>query len=355
MSTAKGVTWDLSFFYEGPDDSRIEEDLARADELAKEIAEKYRKHIIEASAADLAEMLKEYEDFVETGARPQLYALLLFTENTSSSQAQSLLSRVEKRITEASNKLVFIDLEINQIEDARFKELLKNEVLAEYRHYLELVRLQKPYLLGEEAEQVLLKKRLTSIKAWDKFYEEFTSNFEFELEINGKKKTLNDAQMRNLFTDPDRDLRERVFKTYYSVYEFEQNRLALKHIFNNVFQDHSIVEELRKYEEPMVPAFLRDQVKGDIIRLLMDITRRNYPLLQEYYQLKAQILGHKIMGWDILAPYPVPEKTYDWNTGKKMVLEAYESFSPELRDVALKFFDGWIDADPRKGKRGGAA
>ena len=315
MTTATGVTWDLSFFYKGPDDGQIDDDLAKADDLADKIANNYRQKIVKASAEDIADLYQTYEETLETMGKPHIYALLYYTVDSQNSEAQSLLSRVEKRVIEVSNKLVFIDLELNQIENEIFAKLLNNKVLAEYRHQLELVRLNKPYLLGEEAEQVLMKKKLTSLSAWDKFYEEYTASFEFAIEIDGEKKILTDPQVRNLFTNPDRDLRERVFKTYYIHYE--KNRLPLKHIFNNAFMDHTIVEELRGYEDPMVPAFLRDQVKGKIIRLLMDVTRRNYPILQEYYRLKAKILGlPKVMGWDILAPYPLPEKTYDWETAR---------------------------------------
>ncbi|MFX0117143.1 MAG: M3 family metallopeptidase, partial [Candidatus Hodarchaeota archaeon] len=357
MSSAKGVTWDLSFFYEGLDDHRIDEDLAEADGLATEIANSYRKKIKEASAQDLADMLRKYEEFVETIARPQLYAYLRFTADNLDQDVQVLLSRIEKQVTETSNKLVFIDLEINEIDDDRFHDLLANEILSDYRHYLELVRLQKPYLLTEEAEQVLQKKALTGIKGWAKFYEEFTSSLEFEIEIEGEKKALTDPQMRNFFQHPNRALREQVFTTYYSVYK--QHRLIWKNVFNNVFADHTSSEELRGYEEPMVPAFLRDQIPKEdrkIVKLLMDVTRKNNSLLQEFYQLKAQILGFKIQGWDMLAPYPLPEKTYPWETGKQMVLDAYHEFSPEMGTVAQKFFDeGWVDAEARKGKRGGAA
>ncbi|MFW9917015.1 MAG: M3 family oligoendopeptidase [Candidatus Thorarchaeota archaeon] len=362
MTTAEGVTWDLSVFYDGLEDARIDEDLAKADELADQIVNSYKQKIPAASAQELFELFTKYEEYLEQIYRPWYYAQLRFNQNNLDADVQTFLSRVEKRFTEANNKLVFIDLEMNQIEDNRFAELLADDVLAEYRHYCELVRLKKPYQLTEEGEQVLKKKALTSQKAWTKFYDEFTASLEFEIEIDGddgekKKKTLTGPEMRNLFTDPDRALREQVFKTYYAAYE--QHRLVLKNIFNSTFADHTSTEELRGYEEPMVPAFIRDQFPPDerkVIKILMQVTRDNYSLLQDYFRLKAKILGHKMKGWDIVAPFPAPEKIYDWETGKEMVLDAYQAFSPEMRDAAQKFFEnGWVDAEVRKGKSSGAA
>jgi oligoendopeptidase F len=356
-STAKGVVWDLSFFYDGLDDPRIDEDLTKADELADQIVISYKEKIPTASAEELATLFVEYEEYLEEIYRPWYYAQLVFNQDNLDSAVQTFLSRVEKHFTETNNKLIFIDLEINRIEDDRFSELLTADILSEYWHYFELVRLKRPYQLQEQAEQVLKKKALTSLKAWTKFYDEFTASLEYEIEIDGKKKTLTGPEMRNLFQSPDRDLREQVFKTYYAAYE--QHRLILKNIFNSTFADHTSTEELRGYEEPMVPAFIRDQIPPDerkVIKLLMEVTRKNYPLLQDYFQLKGEILGHKMKGWDIVAPFPTPEKTYSWEAGKKMILDAYQAFSPEMRDVAQKFFEnGWVDAEVRKGKSSGAA
>ncbi len=357
MSDAEGIKWDLSIFYKGLNDEKIDEDLKKADLMADQLSKKYRKKIPEISAEDLVNFFHEYEEFLETAAKPNFYALLRFSENTLDQNTQQLLSRIEKRLTEATNKLIFIDLEINEISEERFTQLLENPTLNDYRHYLELIRLMKPYLLGEEAEQVLQKKSLTSLAAWQKFFEEYTGNFDFKIDLegDGKIQTLTGPQLRNLFTAPDRDLRERAFLSFYEVYQ--ENRLALKTIFNSVFMDHTIIEEIRKYENPMVPAFIRDQVEGDVIQLLLDVTRKNYPLFQEFLRLKAKILGlPKLKGWDMLAPYPAPEKIYSWEKAQQIILDSFGDFSSELQEVANLFFQRqWIDAEVRKGKRGGAA
>ena len=46
---------------------------------------------------------------------------------------------------------------------------------------------------------------------------------------------------------------------------------------------------------------------------------------------------------------------YAWDEAKKIVLDAYREFSPEMSEIAQKFFDNnWIDGGPRKGKESGA-
>jgi oligoendopeptidase F len=49
------------------------------------------------------------------------------------------------------------------------------------------------------------------------------------------------------------------------------------------------------------------------------------------------------------------DREFGWSEAKELVLDAYASFSPELADIANRFFDeSWIDAPIRPGKRPGA-
>jgi oligoendopeptidase F len=49
------------------------------------------------------------------------------------------------------------------------------------------------------------------------------------------------------------------------------------------------------------------------------------------------------------------DEEFAWSEARDLVLDAYASFSPELSDVARRFFDeAWIDAPMRPGKRPGA-
>src|SRR5262249_49014710 len=80
-------------------------------------------------------------------------------------------------------------------------------------------------------------------------------------------------------------------------------------------------------------------------------------LSHRYYALKARWFGKKRLPyWDRNAPPPdVPSRTIPWEEAKDTVLAAYGGFSPDMADIAGRFFsNGWIDAPPRPGKSPGA-
>lgn len=90
---AEGVQWDLSELYAGPDDPRIEADLAEARRLAEAFAQQYRGKVAngELDGHALARALAAYEDLAELEHRPSFYASLLFAGDTQNTQAQRLV------------------------------------------------------------------------------------------------------------------------------------------------------------------------------------------------------------------------------------------------------------------------
>jgi oligoendopeptidase F len=78
--------------------------------------------------------------------------------------------------------------------------------------------------------------------------------------------------------------------------------------------------------------------------------------VQRYYRLKARLLGlDTLLDYDRYAPVGEKPVSVPFDTARRVVLDAYRDFSPELAELAGRFFERrWIDAELRLGKRGGA-
>jgi oligoendopeptidase F len=84
---------------------------------------------------------------------------------------------------------------------------------------------------------------------------------------------------------------------------------------------------------------------------------KNIEESHKYYKLKAKILGkEKLEYWDRNAPMPFHSNIkYSFDEAKKIILEAYEEFSPRMARIAKAFFEKhWIDAPVREFKDSGA-
>ena len=74
--------WDLKDLYAGVDDSVLIADLALARKDAAELADNWQGKLANASGAELASVIAEYERIFESFGKIQSHAQLLFAANT---------------------------------------------------------------------------------------------------------------------------------------------------------------------------------------------------------------------------------------------------------------------------------
>jgi oligoendopeptidase F len=341
--------------FKGYDDPKIDEDISKAEKLTSKVAN-FRGQIKsgEISAHQLLSLFHECETIRSLIGIPRSYGYLLFAQNTTNENFKSLYSKMEQKLVEIKNRLIWIELEINDMTEEVLNKYLSDPVLANYHHYIKKKRLKKPYLLTEDVEKALKQKNLVGRDAWENFYNEYTAAFQFELEINGERKLMSPGELRPLFMDPHPEVREQVFKTYYQKYA--DNQIIMSHCFNNIWKNHGQNVKLRNYPTVMTIAHIRNQTEEEIVKTMIDVIRENYSLVQDYYKAKAKLMGqgNKIKGSDLYAPLGKDIK-FTWEEAKSLVLEAYNEFDPEIGKMAEKFFTRrLIDSEVRKGKMTGA-
>ncbi len=95
-----------------------------------------------------------------------------------------------------------------------------------------------------------------------------------------------------------------------------------------------------------------------VVNALVEAVEAHFSVISHrYYALKAKWLGlEKLSHWDRNAPLTkVDEPAFSWPEAKRIVLDAYSGFSPEMAKIADRFFErNWIDAPVRPGKSPGA-
>jgi len=353
---AAGIRWDLNGLYTGPDDPRIEADLAEARRQAEAFARTYRGQVSggHLDGPTLARALAEYETLEELRQRPSFYASLVFAAETQNQNAQRLLQRTREAATDTANLVVFFALELLAVEDERIAGLLAAPELAEYRHYLETLRRFKPHTLSEKEEQLLNHKQLTSASAFEQLYEELSGSLRFRLTVEGEERELTDGEVIALLHHPDRELRERAFATFLETHA--QHSLVLTSIFNNILLDHKIDCELRHYDDVVMPTHLANEITPETVEAMMRAVEQHYPLAQDYFGLKARLLGlDQLKNTDLYAPIAAEVEEISFSQAQALILTAFGRFNEQFAALAADFFhQRWIDAEVRGGKRGGA-
>jgi len=222
-------------------------------------------------------------------------------------------------------------------------------------HYLRSVRRYRDHLLTEPEERILNEKSITGASAWGRLFSEQTSAITVELtEADGSTRTgaLEEGLAR--LQHPDREVRRAAADAVTA--GLAPGLRTRGFIFNTLLNDKSIDDRLRSYPAWVSSRNLSNEASDESVEALIAAVKNRYDIPQRWYRLKAQILGlDRLADYDRMASVADAESQIGWSDARDLVLDAYRSFSPDLADVAGRFFkEGWIDAPMREGKRPGA-
>ena len=249
--------------------------------------------------------------------------------------------------------LLFFTLELNRLDDQKMDAAMTEDAsLAYYRPWITDLKKDKPYQLEDQIEQLFHEKSVTGKAAWNRLFDETMSSLEFAIE----GETLGVEPALNLLQDPDREKRK--------IAAAEISRVLGRHlrlftqITNTLAKDKEISDRWRGFADVADSRHLANRVEPEVVDALASAVREAFPSLSHrYYAMKAGWLGlDKMEHWDRNAPLPmVEERMFEWDDARATVLDAYSGFSPEMAEIAQRFFDNnWIDAPVRKGKSPGA-
>ena len=347
--TAVDVAWDLEPLVDGRGAEGVDALLDDAEARAQALAS-YRGRVGELDAEGLAELMRELATIGELAGRAGSYAGLKFAVDTADPVAGALMARTEERGTAISNEILFVELEWAAVPDEQAEALLADDRLTFCRHYLASARRYRPHLLSEPEERVLADKSLTANSAWVRLFSELTSAITVDLE--GASVSL--EQGLSQLMSPEREVRRSAADAV--TVALAPGLRTRGFVFNTLLVDKSIDDRLRSYPNWLASRNLANEASDESVQALIDAVQSRYDIPQRWYALKARLLGlPKLADYDRMASVASSDEEFGWNEARRLVLDAYSSFSPELASAAERFFDeSWIDAPIRPGKRPGA-
>lgn len=349
-TSAAGVRWNLRELYAGPTDPALERDLAAAAERAAAFAAAWRGRLADASAAEIGRALEEYEDIQELARRPGFYASLLAAADTQDTAALALEQRTTEAYADLRTVLVFFELELIALDDARADGLAADPALASYAHFLEQLRRFRPHVLSEPEERILARKDLGGRTAFVQLYDELTGSFRFRI----GDAELTEGEVLSRFHHPERSQRQAALAALLE--PFAAAKLPLTAIVNALFLDHRIDCELRHHADVTHPTHLANEIAPEVVAAMMDAVDRHRPVIQRYLRRKAALLGLPRLGIaDVYAPLDAACPAIPWDQGRMLVLEAFRRFDDGIAAVAENLLaSGHVDAEIRPRKRSGA-
>lgn len=319
----------------------------------------------------LCSYLKAYSEVSATGTTLSAYAYIIYSTDTTNAAYMNNLTKIEE-----------MNVRIQQ-QELRFSKILLShkKYLEEFYHrfpefsdhnfILEEIIEDTKHQMSPQEEKLASEMQMTGGDAWGRLQEQLISNMH-----DSKGKTFN--EIRNDAYSPDAHTRKNAWQTEKSL--LESNRIAFAASLNNLKGETITLNKKRNWEQAIDRALSSCRLKKETLNALIGALEDALPMWREYFKAKALILkktgttasdtagtsGYEgIAFYDLFAPLKdlketsnkdsLLEKEWTFEEAKDYILKEYNSFSSDMGDFAKKAFDeGWIDAEVRAGKVGGA-
>jgi oligoendopeptidase F len=345
--------WSLDDLYPGMRSPELETAFDQIEEQVTTFEGVRNKLRADMPAEDFMHIVKTSEVTTRIAHKLDAFAGLAFAADTQDQTAQTLQSRVQQFMAGMANRTLFFSLWWKSLSDAEAQRLM--DAAGPYRYYLEEMRNFKPYTLSEAEEKVINLKDVTGSSALINLYDAITNRYTFKLKVDGKTQDLTRAQLLNYVYSPDAKMRAKAYQEQFRVYG--NDGPILGQMYQTRVRDwYNEGVTLRKFRNPNSVRNLMNDIPDEAVDALLDVARRNAPVFQRFFQIKARALGmKKLRRYDIYAPLAAASKKYPFPKAAEMVLDSFNAFLPEFGQLAQRVFDqNHLDSEIRKGKRGGA-
>lgn len=352
--------WDLTTLYTSLDDPQMDLDLKSIEKQVQELGEWQDKALTEndtlSPSAKIHHMLSTYTDLQYKIRMFKGYAALSSATDTTDQKALQRLDQIDA--FNAPLIIIYVKMQqfIKQL-DSIEQVMAEDDFLMEHRFFIEELLKESHHTLESEMESMIAKYKTTGSNAWSKLQGQLFSTLMVDFpKINEEgPKSLPITTVRNMAFSSNPEERKLAYEQELKAYE--KIALSSSACLNGLKGEVITTSELKGYASPLEMTLEHSRMNQDILNALLDAMKEFLPTIRNFLKKKAEILGHKEgMPWyDMNAPLSQHSSTISYEEAKKLVVENFNSYNPNLGAFAQQAFDkNWIDVEPKAGKRGGA-
>lgn len=346
--------WDLTTLFENDSDwetalSQIERDADAVAQFQGRLGER---------AETLLAALKAYEALWKNVELVDNYASLLHNADESDERAADMEDRANMASTKASAQTSFFDSELAAIPQEKISAWIERDDFGDYKIFIQKLLHAREHILSEKEERILAlqgEAALTVYKTFSVMENVDLNNLFGSVEVEGKKLPLTQTTWTEFLENPDRAVREKTYKQFYSVFEQHQNTLA--NLYAGSVNQDVFESRARGYKSSLDAALFGNKVPENVYRNLIETVHKNFPALHKYYSIRKRVLGvEELRHYDVYVPLvkDVQTKT-SYDEAVEICREALAPLGSEYTDtLCAGLKGGWVDRYENQGKRSGA-
>ncbi|GHV55695.1 oligoendopeptidase F [Spirochaetia bacterium] len=389
VSSGAVPRWQLGTIYPSFDSAEYKGDLALLGErLAAFLA--LLGTPLPADAAGLAPALKTliaaWDEAGNISENLSAYAEAVYTTDTRNSRALAEINAIDAAALPLGKAAVLFRSRLAERRGLVLKLAADNADLKPYQFFLQESLEKAAFQMTSEEEDLANDLLRSGGDAWSRLQEAVSSTATAILEgENGKpgeRKTV--IALRDLARSPDRGLRQRAYTAELSAWKGVEIPMAAS--LNGVKGTAITLDTRRGWGKtsagkgsvagsgsgkglltPEAMALRKSAFQSRMgvktLETLIAALESALPLYRRYLKIKARLLGIPACAfYDLFAPVNAKggaakgsHKTWTWADASAFIPERFDGFDPGMGTFARHAFSlGWIDAEGREGKVGGA-
>ncbi|KKU53870.1 MAG: Oligoendopeptidase, pepF/M3 family [Parcubacteria group bacterium GW2011_GWA1_47_11] len=352
-STMKIQTfWDLKLLYKSDKDPQIEKDLKTIETLCVSFEKKYKGKEFTKTPQALLKILDESEklsEFMDSHA-PSRYFHFKTDLDSNDSKSFAISTKYGHRLTEASNKIKFLGLEIAKIPTNKQGIFLNYPAFKPYKYLLIQIFANAKYNLSEGEEQLEDLLAQPGYGMWVDTQEKLLN----QQVIKHKGKDIPIAKAMAGLSDMSkkdrREIHNKINDVLKSISHMSEGEL------NAIYNFKKIMDKRRGYKKPYSATILGYENDEKAIESFISLVSKNFHIAHRFYKLHAKLLKEKkIKLADRGAKIGNIKTKFDFPKSVAMLRSVLGGFDKDYLDIFNKFLEnGQIDVYPKKGKTGGA-
>ena len=285
----------------------------------------------------LADLITKIGSFIE----------LSISVNTKDDEALKYSDILEKKLTKIVEAETKLNKWISSIEN--IDEVIKDSILLKDHEFIlkEVVEKSK-YLLTDREEAIIANMQNTGSNAWGKLKDNLISTHKVEINEDGKIKEYPLTVVLNMAYDKDEKVRKRAYEAEIASYTKIEEGVAAA--LNGIKGEVLTICEFRGYKSPLEQTLINSRMDVESLIVMLEAMKESMPKFREYLKRKAELLGHKngLPFYDMYAPIVESDMEFDYEKGKKFVVDKFRTFSDNLANFAQKAMNNnWIDVMPK--------
>lgn len=345
-------TWNLEYyFYTSLSNENYLRDKVELKEHIDEFVGKY-KGLLKTIKTDqeILSFLLDEEQLDKKISKVVNFVSMHYYLNSEDEIIQKEVMEVESLMDSFSESLLFVQEEIKLLGKEKLLEFSNSNLLKKYKNYFYQIALNLEYQLEPEVEKALLIS--SQSKNQVKLYEDLTSSYQFEFD----SKTLSEEELLSKLELPDREIREKAYKTLFEFYNNSERRKTHASIYTSVVKDHISSMKLRGYKTPISMQNISEELTDESVLTMISTIKEYTHCYEQYLLLKRELLElDELKPWDVFAPIKKEEITISFDESLSTIYSVLKDFDEEVYSFSKEMIENHrVDVYPKQGKSQGA-